>query len=329
MRKFILTLLYFCLPVIILSFSVDYLLSNRLQELNNFAQGENLVWNDIYEGEIDDEIFIYGSSRAWVHIDPQLLEEKLGRTAYNFGVNGHNFYLQNFRNQELLANSPKPKYIIYSLDVFTLGNGSGLYNNIQFLPYMFMNDNLYNNLSSYTGYSYFDYYLPLIRYAGKDEVIKEALKFTISSDTSKLARVKGYKGNNKVWNDDLKKAINKIDVFEIKIDSSLVEKFNFFLDKCKINNIEVIFVYTPEFIEGQNFVANRKEIITLYEEIAKKHDILFFNYSDDEINLQKKYFYNASHLNKTGAELFTNKLIQDLIKTDQKTGIYKKEAFDL
>jgi hypothetical protein len=324
MKKFILTLLYFFLPVIILSIPIDFLLSNKLKELNNFAEGENLVWNDIYKGKIDDEIYIYGSSRAWVHIDPQILEEELGRTAYNFGVDGQNFYIQNLRNQELMTYNPKPKYIIYSLDVFTLGKSSGLYNDIQFLPYMLMNDNLYDYLSSYKGYSYFDYYLPMLRYVGKGEVIKKALIHSISWQTSKPVRVKGYKGQKKVWNDDLKKAIKKIDVFEIQTDTSLVEKFNLFLDECKINNIEVIFVYTPEYIEGQNFVANRNEIITLYEEIAKKHDILFLNYSDDEINVQKKYFYNASHLNKTGAELFTNKLIKDLIRTNTQTGIYNK-----
>lgn len=83
-----------------------------------------------------------------------------------------------------------------------------------------------------------------------------------------------------------------------------------------------LYLFTPEYIEGQAFVAGRDEIITLYEEIAKKRDILFLNYSDDQICKQKKYFYNASHLNKNGAELFTNKLIKDLIKTNNQTGIY-------
>lgn len=244
MKKFILTLMYFCLPVIILSLPIDNLLSNKLKKSNNFSQGENLVWNDIYRGEIDDEIFIYGSSRAWLHIDPRLLEEKLGRTAYNFGVDGGHFFMQNLRNKELLTYNPKPKFIIYSLDVFTLQKKPGLHNNRQFLPYMLMNNTLYNNLSTYAGYSYLDYYLPLIRYAGKDDVIKNALKFSFSSDTSKLARVKGYKGRDLVWNDDLRNAKKKMNVFKIQLDSSLVEKFNLFLDECKDNDIEVIFVYT-------------------------------------------------------------------------------------
>lgn len=322
MKKFIMTLVYFCLPIIILSIPVDYLLSNKLKELNNFSGGENLVWNDIYKGKIDDEIFIYGSSRAWVHIDPQLLEEKLGRTAYNFGVDGQNFHIQNLINQELMTYNSKSKYIIYSLDIFTLRKNDGIYHNIQFLPYMFMNNNLHNYLSSYTGHSYFDYYLPMIRYAGKGKVIQEALKFSISNDTSRPLRVKGYRGKEAVWNDDLKKAKASTDKFMITIDSSLTAKFNLFLDECKRQDIIVILVYTPEYIEGQNFVVNRAKIISLYEEIAKKNNLFFLDYSNDTISKQRKYFYNSSHLNKTGAELFTNKLIKDLKKTNTQTGIF-------
>jgi hypothetical protein len=206
MRKFILTLLYFCLPIIILSIPIDYLLSNKLKELNKFAEGENLVWNDIYDGNVNDDIVIYGSSRAWVHIDPLLIEKKLGRTAYNMGIDGHNFWLQNLRHQELLKYNQKPEYIIYSIDVFTLAKRKDLYNNNQFLPYMLGNGNVYNYTSSYEGFSFFDYYFPLIRYEGKRNVIRQAVKTSILGDNSKLSRIKGYRGIEEKWNRDFAKA---------------------------------------------------------------------------------------------------------------------------
>ena len=110
----------------------------------------------------------------------------------------------------------------------------------------------------------------------------------------------------------------------MEIDLASVNRFNSFLTDCETNNIQVIFVYTPAYIEGQKFVTNRNEIISLFQEIAIKHNILFLNYSDNSISKQKKYFYNALHLNKTGAELFTNELIKDLIRTNTQTGIYNK-----
>tara|TARA_R100000935_G_scaffold14097_1_gene28401 strand:- start:165 stop:1124 length:960 start_codon:yes stop_codon:yes gene_type:complete len=316
MKKFILTVNYFFLPILILSVPLDYFFSKQLSESTKFAGGENLVWNDIYNGKINDDIFIYGSSRAWVHISPQILEEKLGRTAYNFGFDGQNFDIQNLVHQEVLRYNSKPKYIIYSLDVFTFMRKDEIHNNIQFLPYMFMNGNLRSYLSSYNGHSYYDYYLPMIRYAGKSQVIQQALKFSNNRDSVRPFRLKGYRGKEALWNDDLKKAKEKQSNLVIKIDSELVEDFKVFLDKCESDNIKVIFVYTPEYFEGQNFVSNRSEIISLYKKIAENRQIPFIDYSDDILSTQREYFYNSSHLNKKGAELFTKKLSEDLINTN-------------
>jgi len=100
--------------------------------------------------------------------------------------------------------------------------------------------------------------------------------------------------------------------YEAKLDPKLVDLFDTFLVECKEKEIEVILVYTPEYLEGQSFVKNRTEIITLFENFSEIHKVPFLDYSGNEICTKKEYFYNASHLNKTGAELFTNILINDL-----------------
>ena len=71
-------------------------------------------------------------------------------------------------------------------------------------------------------------------------------------------------------------------------------------------------MYAPEHITGQDFVKNRSEIIQIFEDAARTYTIPFLDYSNDSMNQHKKYFYNASHLNKKGAELFSRQLTQDL-----------------
>ena len=51
------------------------------------------------------------------------------------------------------------------------------------------------------------------------------------------------------------------------------------------------------------------DVTELFKKFSKKYDIPFYDYSTDTLCFHKKYFYNALHLNKTGAEIFTNKLI--------------------
>ena len=57
-----------------------------------------------------------------------------------------------------------------------------------------------------------------------------------------------------------------------------------------------------------------KEIISLYQHFSEKYDIPFLDYSNDELSYSTKYFYNSQHLNRTGAELFTAKLADDLME---------------
>jgi hypothetical protein len=53
-------------------------------------------------------------------------------------------------------------------------------------------------------------------------------------------------------------------------------------------------------------------VINAFEQLAKQNEIKLLNYSSDTISFQKSLFYNTTHLNKKGAELFSKKLASDL-----------------
>lgn len=76
--------------------------------------------------------------------------------------------------------------------------------------------------------------------------------------------------------------------------------------------LSIIFVNAPEYIQGQKFIKNRSQIIAIYTKYSKQYQIPFYDFSNDAICYQKKYFYNSVHMNKTGAELFTAKFIDTL-----------------
>ena len=136
MKKFIKNLVLFIAPIIILAFPLDYYISKKLADSNSFAYGHSYIWKDIYNGNLNADILIYGSSRASTQINPQLFGDKLGESCYNLGLEGHNFWLSEFRHQEILKHNKKPKHIILSLDTFSLEKRPDLFNYEQFLPYM-------------------------------------------------------------------------------------------------------------------------------------------------------------------------------------------------
>ena len=312
MKQFLKKIVLFILFTFLLAYPLDIIISNQLKKSNSYARGEYSVWNDLFEGKIDSEIVIYGSSRAWVHINPELLENSFGRSSYNLGIDGHNFRLQYLRHKTLLKYNIPPKYIILSFDIWSLQKSVELYNSDQFLPYMLNNKDIIDYTSSYIGFSSLEYDLPLIRYFGNRNAAIQSIKNSTFFFQSKPKRKKGFQGMERSWSSDLSNAKTKMDFYEAKLDLAYVELFDKFLDECKQKEIKVILVYTPEYIEGQIFVKNRKEVFELYQEFSEKYKLTFLDYSNDKICKQKEYFYNSSHLNKKGADIFTKKLINDL-----------------
>lgn len=311
MKTFLIHTLKFFIPLLILLIPLDYVLSYYLSQSNEYP-GEIEVWNDIYQSKATCDVAVYGSSRAWAHINPEILKDSLHSEVYNFGMDGHNFWLQYLRHLEFLKHHPQPKTIILSVDVFTLQKRTELYQQSQFLPYMLWNANIRKYTSSYVGFKKSDYYIPLLRYSGKTTSLKTILKNAFTKQSEEKYRKRGFLGLDRAWNFDFEKAKAANVTYQIKMDSATLVLFENFIQECRNTKTELIFVYTPEYIEGQKLFVNRSELMSYYKSISEKYAIPFYDYSGDSLCLDKKYFYNASHLNKQGAEIFSRKLASDL-----------------
>jgi len=312
MRQFIKRSIYFCLPILGLTVACDLFVSTQLKKSRVYASGEYPTWNAIYSGKMNCDIAIYGSSRACVQIDPSILSDRLAHSCYNFGIDGHNFWAQYFRHQQIIAYNRKPRIILQSLDMTTLTERGELFNADQFLPYMLFNDALEAFSKDYDVFHFPEFRLPLIRYAGKRNALLHTIKLAFTTQPTGIGRTKGFEGQDLRWNNDLTAAKNRFGKLTIKLDSGCVRLFEEYVRECANSDIRIFLVYSPEYVDGQHFVENRHEIIEIYRNLAARYNLPFLDYSSDPISFDRSYFYNASHLNKTGAEVFTNKLAGDL-----------------
>lgn len=266
-------------------------------------------WNSIYNGNINSDIIIQGSSRAWRQIDPKEIEKQTGLTVYNLGMDGYHFPMQKCRLDIYLKENKKPKYIIQILDHFTLLKRDNLFNKSQFIPYL--NDSiLTNQLKQYEGFSWAAYNLPYFGYFGSKELAAAGLLEYFKIKKFNSRKYNGFKSKNKKWQNgfDLEKHKNKKGKrIDIRLD--IFKQMDNFITNAKRENIEVILVYPPDYVEFQNFINNRDTIMTSYKILAKKHDLNFIDFSlDSSLCNNKSYFYNPTHLNSTGSELLSNKL---------------------
>lgn len=309
MRRFLIQGFLFFAIILTLAYGFDVLITKALYHSKDPLF---LPWNEIFQGRIKADMYIYGSSRARLQIDPKILEEKSPYSVYNFGIDGHNFLMQYARHKAIIAHNPKPKIILFSLDYFVLEKRKDLFNYDQFLPYL--SDSIIKTYTQkYTGLDWADYHLPLYRYFGRTWVLKEAKRVLMGQNKEAKGYYQGFQGREEAWDEKLNavRAQDDSSYFQ-PIDSMSLRLFHQFIQECQREDIQLIFVYSPEHIEGQKFVTRRAEILARYQSIANQYQIHFLDYSQDTMSTQKQYFFNSQHLNMNGAGVFSLKLAEDL-----------------
>ncbi|GAK93169.1 hypothetical protein JCM19298_1888 [Nonlabens ulvanivorans] len=303
MKKFTSYLLVSVLLVFSIALVLDIIFSKTSQLIESDLSDEQSVWNDIYKSKIETDVAIYGSSRAWVHVDPTVIDSILHVSSYNLGIDGYSFHMQHYRHQEYLKYNKKPKQIILIVDWMSFKlEKEGLYNSNQFRPYMLWNRNSIEYLGDNEATSLLDFYIPFYRYAGRINPFRSF----IEENSPIIEREKGFKSFSKEWKSQYVKP------FHQKFDIETLNLFEEFLIDMKSENINVTLVVAPFYIVGQDIVLNKDENMSIISKIADEQSVLLIDYSKSYISYQKEYFYNNSHLNAKGARIFSLKLANDL-----------------
>ena len=80
------------------------------------------------------------------------------------------------------------------------------------------------------------------------------------------------------------------------------------------DSLKIMLVMSPMY-EGVKKKATQLDLMySTYNEIAHKYNVPLLDYTFCEISKDTANFYNAMHLNKRGAELFSTQLANDLTK---------------
>ncbi|MDR0559462.1 MAG: hypothetical protein LBG92_04790 [Prevotellaceae bacterium] len=302
MKKFIYRTIIFIAIPLLPAFIIDGIISGSLRKYNEFFL---VNWNDIYSGKLQYDMLIMGSSRALFQYSPAILDSMLGVDSYNLGSDGRKIDTQILKYDTYRRFNRKPSYIIQNVDIWTIGHSSG-YCREQFFPYFF-DDTLREKSSEIEHWSWAEKYIPSFRYIGYGKLVLQSL---INKQSVSYVLTKGYYGNpDTLW--DGSRIIPKTEI-QYNWDIRALSLFDSYLSKAKSENIKVIFVFAPFHILAMSKVKNVEEMFMKYDSIAKKYDIPVLNYTYDALSYDTAYFYNASHLNKRGSEIFTTKLARDI-----------------
>jgi len=302
MKRFIIRLGITAAFFIVISSATDWYITDTLRHSKaRLFQS----WNDIIYGNLDCDVVIMGSSRGFVQYSPAIIDSMLGVNSYNLAGDGRCIDAEVVKYNTYRCFNPKPKLIIQNVDYGTMALSNG-YEREQFLPYISC-DTLYQQLRESEGFDWSDRYLPLVRYAGYLQVIKEGLG--LPNKLNQYPLYKGYFGRDAYWDGSVFDTIDKIDYCYNPEALKICEQY---LARCQQENIRVVLVFAPIYIGVTEKTNHPEELFAKYEELAQQYDCKLLNYTYDSISYDTTYFYNASHMNKKGAELFSTHLSRDL-----------------
>ena len=286
MKRFILKITIFFLLIAVTDFCFGQF-CNFLY--NNAGGGEAQNQKHILHNENAD-ILIMGSSRARHHYAPQILEETLGMSVYNCGLDGNGIIYQ-YGLLRLILERHTPKIIIYdataNFDIRQNDNKKYL-NNLR----KYFNDPIIDSLFyDIAPNNYIKMYSNLYRY---NWTFLTFIRDFISKTSA--TKSKGFEEIHSVMNYEPTPSPPKINAW----DETKKKYFKKFVDICQEKGITLIITFSP-FYNG----ANYKELEPI-ESYCLKHNIPLFNFfNEPAISKDRAFFADSYHLNSKGAKLFS------------------------
>jgi hypothetical protein len=307
---------FFCLMAAA-AFGLQSLIDHGMRQVRVSDIG---ALNRVMSGKVNARIIINGSSRAMSHYDPDIIREATGETAFNLGRNGSQTDIQLAVLEAYLRHNAAPQIVIQNLDHFSFLTTTELYDPGRYIPYL-NEPEIYQTLRQINPEVWRWKYLPLYGYAVEDMRMTWFLGFrqAIGLGPRPESNLLGFVPRDSSWTGEFSAFVaGHPDGVNVDIEPRAVADLEQMAVICRARNIQLILVYSPEYLPMQKLVNNRRQVFQKFDEIAKRAGVPLWDYSDSEICKNQELFSNSQHLNRQGAEAFSQDLagrLADFLKS--------------
>ena len=310
LKKIVLFTFLLVLALVIIHTYVQYL-------LRKCPQGNIAKVNAVMLHKLNSEITIWGASTARVHFNTPLMEERLNMSCFNMGLDGTPFIQYAGLLQEYIGYSDKSKLLVISIDINGFGDRKALYQGYAWLHYI-NNEQMFKTIKSIDeDLALKSRFIPLYYLTTYDRrFLVRCLKWVyVGLDGEPELDDAGFHANNVPWQINQRRPLDK--PFEVAIKKSIVDNIRDRIDEAVNKKMQVALVVPPCYIGATNNMINRLEFESALKSLEREN-VMVFNYLDSPISNDKINFSNNTHLDSSGATLFTSVFIDDLMKRMEK-----------
>jgi len=248
------------------------------------------------------KVLIFGSSHAHRHYVPEVFEKELNKVSYNAGAEGQQL-LFHLALQEMVLKRTTPELIILNID-----DG-----------FLFKSQIAYDRLSDL--HPYYQEYRKTLKPIFKlnSDFVWAKFFFKSYQTNSTLVHALRYYASPQIDYQGYRPLFGKVSLekkgsntansekeYVEEIDQNFVAALEIFIKNAKENNVNVLFVTSPKY-SGLDYSDN--ESFLMISDIATREKVPLINlYNDQQFYKKHELFHDPSHLNDTGARLFTKRL---------------------
>lgn len=265
-------------------------------------------------GKVNADLLIMGSSHAHVNVNPQDLAGVFpGWRIYNAGIDGYTFPVQLAQYRFYRRTNKAPRAILLCLDYMEFDRSAFRIDHFQFLP--FTNDSSVRHALLAMHVAWPRVMIPFLKYRGEASTMMDALRpgASFPGESKMSLRPDGFMPVNESWQEEQFLSDTVRDHHRVLFDSSIWQAFQGFRQDCQKERITLITVFTPHY----SLLVHKILEATEYRNWLRNHlepATPFIDFSTAPFCADTALFYNATHLNAKGAEIFSRALADSLRK---------------
>ncbi|MDE6498679.1 MAG: hypothetical protein K2L21_08470 [Muribaculaceae bacterium] len=280
--------------------AVDFAFGLVMSWVMDHAKGGDTYKINYINRRFDDSLAVMGSSRANHHYVSTLLEDSLGLTVYNCGVDGNGIFLAYCFLNNILAQGRQPAVIVYDfLPSFDLYEADDRQKPLSRIKPFYDIEGMKEILDDLSENEYLKLHLATYRYNS------EFLQMLGDAFSPQQHVIRGYKPSEGTITTDF---APPADESGRRIDPLKAEYMKKFADLCRRRGIDLVFVTSPMFFEPHEN-DNFAELLRRYG----GSDLKLLDFRRDSLFTgRKELFADPMHMNNAGATLFSSMLADSL-----------------
>lgn len=255
----------------------------------------------------NSQILALGNSRTWVQLNPFIVADSLQKSCEIIACDGQDATLVYYKLKNYLLYNSLPEILAIQFDANFFGMGCEMYGSKNWSAGYFLNRIEFGNAKNYAGYKFYYHFMPLLGIDIKTRI--KILKNQILGKDSLFEMRRGYFPNDQnfqgAW-----KTTHQLNLGETRnphIDSIILFATQ--------NNIKVILITPPYSITTTaNSKDYSKQLKANYNQMCLKYNshLDWIDLHNHPLNADSSNFYNHSHLNKKGSEIYSKTIASKL-----------------